>query len=946
MSHDESVQLNVETLPVLPAGAPTTGRPHVPGYLLLEELGRGGMGVVYKARQVALARDVALKMILSGAHAGPDDLARFHAEAMAVAKLQHPNIVQIFEVGESDGRPFIALEYVGGGSLAEKLEGKPQSPRASAELALTLAEAVDFAHKQGIVHRDLKPANILMAEGGVVSSRVASGVESATTHHSPLSTHQPKITDFGLAKHLDGGTGRTVTGDVVGTPAYMAPEQAGGATKQIGPACDVYALGAILYEMLTGRPPVQRLDPLETLLAVISEEPLSLRRLQPGVSRDLETIAMKCLEKSPRRRYAQAQDLADDLRRFLRNEPIAARPTPAWERAVKWARRRPAQAVTVAAGLLGMLALVSGFAWHSRSLSAELKHTDAERQRADLERRQADQQRQRADLNLVLAQGIVHGLITRGGGEGLAPLAQNDPQREELLHLALDFCQGLLKQNPDGPGLREQIGLAHKQTADILQIFGRFDQALAEYRSAVGTLSEIGADDGEFERARGDLAGAYNNLGNLLRTAGRLDEAESAYRSAQDLFSRLAADVPGEADYRRQLAATFNNLGILLKMTGRQQESARSLSEAVARYEALVEGAPDSSEYRESLASSRNNLAVVYDHLGDAPRAEETYRDVIKVYSDLRAAEPKQPKYRSDLAFAYSNLAGALKAQQKLDDAAGAYQTSISLWEQLATEFANVPNYSLRLGETLNNFGILHGRLGHVDESIAAFERARELFERLPADTANVECREGLAVSLNALAGMASMAGDLSKAQELAEAALGIRRELARLQPDDVDTKNALATTLQTLAELSEQQGNHTAARDYLLEAISFQQAVIEARPNVVNYRLLLRFSYDALARTSAQNGDVAQAFAAVERLVQVEPAAAVTRLTVAELIGLLMSLADAKGAAFDREKFSRLAIEQLRGAMDRDGVTPEDIGKSAALTPLHQRADFQDLLK
>jgi serine/threonine protein kinase len=255
--------------------------PQVKGYELLGELGRGGMGVVYKARQTTLNREVALKMILAGAHAGQGELERFRLEAQAVARLQHPHIVQIYEVGESDSRPFISLEYIDGHSLAEQLGGKPQSAREAAQMVRTLAEAVHFAHLRGIVHRDLKPTNVLVNSSGTL-----------------------KITDFGLAKQIESNVVRTRTGDIVGTPSYMAPEQAGGVTKNVGPACDTYALGVILYEMLTGRPPHIANDPIETVLAVLNDEPVPVRRLQPKVPRDLETICLKCLEKLPRKRYA------------------------------------------------------------------------------------------------------------------------------------------------------------------------------------------------------------------------------------------------------------------------------------------------------------------------------------------------------------------------------------------------------------------------------------------------------------------------------------------------------------------------------------------------------------------------------------------------------------------------------------------------------------------
>src|SRR5579884_1736960 len=291
------------TLPTMgaaPVSAAAGARAAVPGYEVLGELGRGGMGVVYLARQTRLDRVVALKMILAGGHAGGQELARFRTEAESVARLSHPNIVQVFEIGEHDGLPVLSLEFCPGGSLDKKLDGTPWQPRDAARLVETLARAMHHAHQKGVVHRDLKPANVLLAEDGT-----------------------PKITDFGLAKKL-GEAGQTGTGAVLGTPSYMAPEQAGGRSKAVGPAADVYALGAILYELLTGRPPFKAATALETMLQVVADEPVPVRQLLPRTPADLEAVCRKCLEKEPGRRYASAAELADDLGHFLNGEPVTA----------------------------------------------------------------------------------------------------------------------------------------------------------------------------------------------------------------------------------------------------------------------------------------------------------------------------------------------------------------------------------------------------------------------------------------------------------------------------------------------------------------------------------------------------------------------------------------------------------------------------------------------
>src|SRR6185437_12605790 len=367
-SASASTPSNAETIPRLAEDAARRGAvvlsQHIPGYEILGELGRGGMGVVYKARQAKLNRIVALKMVLAGAQADPQQLDRFRAEAEAVARLQHPHIVQIHEISEHDGCPFFSLEYVDGGTLAQKLTGAPQPPRLAAQFVRMLALAMHSAHQKGIIHRDLKPGNILLA---TPSEHISSPDSFHAESQAALRLYGiPKITDFGLAKHLDVQS-QTRTGAIIGTPSYMAPEQAEGRSHAIGPATDVYALGAILYEMLTGRPPFEGDSSLTTIRQLLSQDPVRPSSLHLKVPRDLETICLKCLEKDPARRYHGAEDLAEDLHRFLRSQPIEARPTGWWGRIVKWTRRHPTRAALLAVVSLAALILVSvGLVYHFR----------------------------------------------------------------------------------------------------------------------------------------------------------------------------------------------------------------------------------------------------------------------------------------------------------------------------------------------------------------------------------------------------------------------------------------------------------------------------------------------------------------------------------------------------------------------------------------------------
>ena len=327
-----------------PTATPGPKRSSVPkefgGYEVEGELGRGGMGVVYLARQIKLNRRVALKMLTG--HYGPDELQRFLAEAETAAGLHHTNIAHIYEVGEHDGAPFYSMEYVEGGSIADRLRKELPTPRDTAQLLIQVARALHYAHQNGIVHRDMKPANVLLDIDGV-----------------------PKVADFGIAKRLKEDTHLTVSGAVIGTPTYMAPEQAKGSSRHVGPAADIYSLGAILYEMLAGRPPFLP-DDSETAITVrvLTEDPVSPAWHRPEIPRDLEVICMKCLEKEPRDRYESAAAFAEDLRRYLDDETIVARPPTTAVRTIKWVRRHPWKFVGAAAALLlGVAGLVRLTQW-------------------------------------------------------------------------------------------------------------------------------------------------------------------------------------------------------------------------------------------------------------------------------------------------------------------------------------------------------------------------------------------------------------------------------------------------------------------------------------------------------------------------------------------------------------------------------------------------------
>ena len=551
------------------------GDPEIAGYEILDELGRGGMGVVYKARQIALNRMVALKMILAGAHAKPKDLERFRAEAQAVARFQHPGIVQIYEVGESNGMPYFSLEFVAGDTLSKKISHDPKPPEYAARIVESLALAMNYAHEHGIIHRDLKPANVLLAEDGT-----------------------PKITDFGLAKTLEADSGQTQAGTVLGTPSYMAPEQANG--EAVGPLADVYSLGGILYDLLTGRPPFSGSSVLDTLEMVRSREPVPPSSLAGKLPRDIETIALKCLQKDAARRYQSAGELAADLRRFLENRPILARPVGPLEKGWRWAKRNPGLAGlgTAVAVLLVAVAIITSV----MSYNLNVKKNEAQENF-----RAAKEAEEKEALQKVVAQAA--------RDKALKAQVVTGEQR----NLALDVVRGI--------SMDVDAVLGTKQSLAPLR------QAIQEKMlSDVNKIRDHAKKNALYDRGE---AVALSKLGEIYMQANRVRDAEDHYRRVRAIFEQFIKDNADDPIGRRNLAAISNRLAEAELRLGNAAEARVLYDAALKLRQEWVVMVPGHAAAKQSVAESYVLLGRVHLELGEPETAMKNYQTAENEYSKL-----------------------------------------------------------------------------------------------------------------------------------------------------------------------------------------------------------------------------------------------------------------------------------------------------------------------
>jgi len=768
------------------------------GYEVLGELGRGAMGVVYKARQIGLKRLVALKMILSAGRASKIEIARFRIEAEAVAKLDHPNIVKIYEIGELENLPFFSLEFVSGGVLSSRIKDNIPTARQAAIMMRGIAEGMDFAHRKGVIHRDLKPANILLSPPDQAG-------EEVDFENIPLDLFVPKITDFGLAKTLEGDSIQTRDGAIMGTPSYMAPEQAMGKTAEIGPAADIYGLGAILYDIITGIPPFRGETVMDTITQVIHRDPVHPIRLNTKLPQDIGTICLKCLEKDPKKRYATAGALAEDLRRYLVGEPILARPTPYYEYAWKWAKRKPAVAALVLMVFLTTLGVsIGGYLLAGREKTRADENARL-REVAVNERNLAEQQKLQAERNFRDALAAVDQMLTKVGQNRLAHEPRMERIRRELLREAKVFLSRFLDYNSEDIQVRWQTARSLMQLGSIEEMLGNFKEAENNLQQAIVQLSklhEINADNQDF---LADLADCKQALGLLFTQQGKLNLAEPEYRNAIDLRSTLPEN---QQTLSKQAASEFN-LGILLRSQGKLEPALQSLLATLKKLESIASKDKSNSIHKQNLVKGLLGLAQTMQDLGRFEECQATLEKAITTAQGIVTQYPDNPDYRVDLASAW-NQKGKLVRDTNITLAESSYTKALTIQDSLVSDFPATPFYRQELANSLNNLGILLQSSGNSKGAESAFDRSMGIRDKLAKDVPWVpDIRKDLAAGLNNRGIQLQVQNRLKEAEPLYLKAVEDLKALTKEFPNSIEYNLELSRTLLNESVLLESLGKN-----------------------------------------------------------------------------------------------------------------------------------------
>jgi serine/threonine-protein kinase len=890
-------------------------RPDFGDYELVEEVARGGMGIVYRARQKSLNRVVALKRILAGQLASAEAVRRFRYEAELAANLDHPHVVPIYEVGEHDGLPYFTMKFVEGGSLAQHAARFRGDPRAAARLVAAVARAVHHAHQHGLLHRDLKPANVLLD-----------------------SQWQPHLTDFGLARRLSGGgPGLTGSGTAVGTPSYMAPEQAQGG--DVTTAADVYSLGAILYELLTGTPPFRADHPLETLRQLQEQEPTRPRTLNPKVPRDLETVCLKCLEKDPARRYAGADDLADELDRFLRGEPVRGRRVGAAGQLWRWCRRRPLPACLAASLVLSVVAGLGLVTWQWRRAEDNFARAEAERGRAV-------EERARADEGFREAHRAVQDFFTRASEGKLRDVPGAQAIRKELLQAALAYYERFLRQRSQDTSLQAELAEAHLRIGMLSSVLGYSPRGLASCRRALVMYRQMLRDNPASIPLRKGLAQTLTEIGFLQSQTGAAAAGLDSLAEARRLYEALLREQPNDPVIRAAIAGALNNTGSAHSKAGKVTAAIESFEQARQIQEGLNRRSPNEALGQENLARICLNLAGLHRTLGQRVESARFFRQARDLLERLVKAQPGNFRYRRHLATAYRLLAAGLPPADALPLARQGHALLVQLC-------ALEPGAALLQGELAAShrlLGHIYRRTGRNPEALAEYEKALAVMERVVRQHPEMTDFQNQLARCHFDRGYVQLLlGSPTRAYESEVAARDIRRALVKANPQNLEYRTDLGVTLinlsGTLAELGRQQEALEVARWGVQE----HQTVFAVAPKIPRYRAVLSHALNARIRFALENSRPAEAARTALELKKLWPN------NGKELYGVARWLAHAAGAAGKMKepsaepgevnRYANLAVATLREAVAAGFRDAGLLRAEPAFVSLQGRRDFQAIV-
>jgi len=865
-SHGNGVSIDAEDL-TMDSGDSSPARPFVdqeeiPGYELQGELGRGGMGVVYRALEEKLKRVVALKILLAGPHADKEERVRFQREAEAVAQLQHPHIVQIHDIGEHRRRPYLSLEFLPGGSLSKQISGQPQSPRKSARLVETLARAIHFAHQQGIIHRDLKPGNVLLTSDG-----------------------QPKITDFGLAKRLEGDSFATKIGSIMGTPNYMAPEQASDQTVPLSPAVDVYGLGAILYCLLTGRPPFVSSNPINTMRQVLELPPVPPRQLIPDLDRDLETICLKCLEKSPQRRYASAEELADELVRFLDGHPIHARPIGRIPRAWRWCRRKPMIASLTAAVIILVLSLAVGapivavqqaalaraeYAQRVQALSDKKAAEDREQQVNNLVRikeENARVARDQSELALETLQTVIFDIQDQ-----LENVPRVGRLRRRLIGVALERLNQVADSYLEQDSTEESTAAALTRMADLYRQYGPDTSDEKTKPDAPTKTSSLVFAIKLYQRAReiaqarvkqapNDsvrrrmLAFQLSQLSQALIARGGYRHGLATAEEAIEQAERAGAQQPQNGRIIGELTMAHTLKGFaeykLLEQDRERKEAARSLLLAREVGEPWLAEHPGETRVTVALTIAYEYLSVINEINGNALEAEQFLKQRLQLLEQLQNQDDRRGSLTSlqiaeRTALTRELLGNKARRAERHSEALDHYTRALPIIQQQAEDNPQDLARLDKLAKLLDNFGRLYVQWGKGPQAIEHYTRSREIYaERKDRDPQDAAMWRSYLNSTRQLADVHLQFANASDAGKLYEEAIRIGMEvLSTVETTDQHLFSLdISEAWLGLAKVVQNNGDPQQAVEPALKAVRASKKTYDDNPSRSRYH---RFMYQA----------------------------------------------------------------------------------------------------